>query len=50
MTAIEDAYRRFSTERFRLPSEEQLTELEGPIAAVLRCYDYLPGLKPPKYP
>jgi hypothetical protein len=23
---------------------------EDPIATVLRCYDYLPGLKPPKYP
>ncbi len=23
---------------------------DDPIAAVLRCYDYLPGLKPPKYP
>ena len=23
---------------------------EDPITTVLRCYDYLPGLKPPKYP
>ncbi len=23
---------------------------DDPIATVLRCYDYLPGLKPPKYP
>ncbi len=23
---------------------------DDPISTVLRCYDYLPGLKPPKYP
>ncbi len=23
---------------------------DDPIATLLRCYDYLPGLKPPKYP
>jgi len=31
MTAIEDAYRKFSTERFPLPSESQLDELEQRI-------------------
>jgi hypothetical protein len=31
MTIIEDAYRKFSTERFGLPSESQLRELEERI-------------------
>ena len=31
MSSIEDAYRTFSTDRFPLPSEEQLAELEAQI-------------------
>lgn len=34
MTAIDDAYRRFSRERFPLPTEEQLAELEQRIGLV----------------
>ncbi len=36
MTAIEDAYRRFSTERFGLPNEEQLLKLEKRIGVTFR--------------
>jgi len=35
MTAIDDAYRRFSSERFPLPTEEQLADLERRIDVVL---------------
>jgi hypothetical protein len=34
MTAIEDAYRRFSRVRFPLPTEEQLSDLERRIGIV----------------
>ena len=35
MTAIDDAYRRFSSERFPLPTEAQLADLERSIDIVL---------------
>ncbi len=35
MNIIDNAYRRYSTERFRLPSDAQLTELESQINGTL---------------
>lgn len=35
MSIIEDAYRKSSTDRFPLPSEEQLAELESRVRVVL---------------